>query len=53
MVLTVEPGLYVSPDHPSAPPELRGVGVRIEDDVVVTATGPDVLTGALSRGQAP
>jgi Xaa-Pro aminopeptidase len=53
MVLTVEPGLYVRPDHPSAPAELRGVGVRIEDDVVVTASAPEVLTASLPRGQAP
>jgi len=50
MVLTVEPGLYVPTDHPGAPPELRGVGVRIEDDVVITEAGARVLTGALPRG---
>lgn len=44
MVLTVEPGLYVSPDAAEAPPELRGVGIRIEDDVLVTPAGRDVLT---------
>jgi Xaa-Pro aminopeptidase len=43
MVLTIEPGLYVAEDA-AAPPEFRGIGVRIEDDIVVTATGYDNLT---------
>ncbi len=44
MVLTVEPGLYVPLDDEDAPEELRGIGVRIEDDVLVTDGDPDVLT---------
>jgi len=44
MVLTVEPGLYVAEDDASAPEALRGVGVRIEDDILVTADGPVNLT---------
>jgi Xaa-Pro aminopeptidase len=44
MVLTVEPGLYVAADDESAPPRLRGIGIRIEDDVLVTAQGHDNLT---------
>ena len=47
MVLTVEPGLYFHPDDLTIPPELRGVGVRIEDDLLVTATGAENLSAAL------
>ncbi len=43
MVLTVEPGLYVAPDA-DAPAEYRGIGIRIEDDVLVTADGHEVLS---------
>jgi len=43
MVLTVEPGLYFRDDAP-APDAYRGIGVRIEDDVLVTAAGPKVLS---------
>ncbi|GAA2526160.1 aminopeptidase P family protein [Winogradskya humida] len=47
MVLTVEPGLYFHAHDETLPPELRGIGVRIEDDLLVTATGHEVLSGAL------
>ena len=43
-VLTVEPGLYVAADDDRAPEALRGTGIRIEDDVLVTAGEPEVLT---------
>jgi Xaa-Pro aminopeptidase len=49
MVLTIEPGLYVAADDESAPPALRGVGIRIEDDVLVTAEGQDNLTEAVPK----
>lgn len=47
MALTVEPGLYFHANDELVPPELRGIGVRIEDDLVVTDTGIDVLSDAL------
>jgi Xaa-Pro aminopeptidase len=48
-VLTVEPGLYFQPEDDLVPAELRGVGIRIEDDVQVTATGARVLSAGLPR----
>jgi Xaa-Pro aminopeptidase len=49
MVLTVEPGLYVPADDPEAPEAFRGIGIRIEDDVLVTRGAPDVLTKACPK----
>jgi Xaa-Pro aminopeptidase len=49
MVLTVEPGLYFQEDDLLVPEELRGIGIRIEDDVVVTADGCRNLSAALPR----
>jgi len=47
-VITIEPGLYI-PDIPSIPAELRGIGIRIEDDVVVTDGVPIVMTKAVPK----
>ncbi|WP_306214451.1 aminopeptidase P family protein [Actinoplanes sp. RD1] len=47
MVLTVEPGIYFHAHDETVPPELRGIGVRLEDDLLVTASGNEVLSGAL------
>ncbi len=49
MALTVEPGIYVAPGSRQAPKEFRGIGIRIEDDVVITRATPDVLTDGLVK----
>ncbi|HET9169684.1 MAG TPA: aminopeptidase P family protein [Actinospica sp.] len=49
MVLTVEPGLYFQLDDLTVPEEYRGIGVRIEDDILVTAEGNENLSAALPR----
>jgi len=49
MVLTVEPGLYFAEDDALVPEHLRGMGIRLEDDVVVTAEGYRMLSAALPR----
>ncbi|MER7500274.1 aminopeptidase P family protein [Nonomuraea pusilla] len=48
-VLTVEPGLYFQPDDLTLPEELRGIGIRIEDDLVVTSDGAALMSSSLPR----
>jgi Xaa-Pro aminopeptidase len=52
MVLTVEPGLYFKADDLKAPERFRGIGVRIEDDVVVTEDGCENLSAAMPRSSS-
>jgi Xaa-Pro aminopeptidase len=52
MVMTVEPGLYVSPHNERVEPRWRGIGIRIEDDVLVTETGCEVLSAAAPKSVA-
>jgi Xaa-Pro aminopeptidase len=49
MVLTVEPGLYFQASDELVPESLRGIGIRIEDDVLITPTGVDILSAAIPR----
>jgi Xaa-Pro aminopeptidase len=52
MVLTVEPGLYFQSDDLLVPEEMRGIGIRIEDDILVTADGSRNLSSSLPRSSA-
>lgn len=49
MVLTIEPGLYIPPGTRGVPPEFRNIGIRIEDDVLVTREGHEVLTDGVPK----
>ncbi len=50
MIFTIEPGLYFHRDDLLVPEEFRGIGVRIEDDILITETGAENLSAALPRG---
>ena len=49
MVVTVEPGIYISPDMKGVPARYRGIGIRIEDDVVVTDGDPEVISAGVPK----
>jgi len=49
MVITIEPGLYIAQIAEGVPDELRGIGVRIEDDIVITNGSPEVLTAGCPK----
>ena len=51
MVLTVEPGLYVQPDL-DVPERWKGIGIRIEDDVLCTSGDPEVITASIPKEAA-
>ncbi len=49
MMMTVEPGIYIAHDNTNVAAKWRGIGIRIEDDVLITKDGPKVLTGAAPK----
>ena len=49
MVMTVEPGIYIAPDNTKVAKKWRGIGIRIEDDVLITRKGTEVLTAGVPK----
>ena len=49
MAYTIEPGIYIAPDAPDAPDAYKGIGIRIEDDVVITSDGYLNLTREIPK----
>jgi Xaa-Pro aminopeptidase len=49
MLLTIEPGLYISADNSAVDKQWRGIGIRIEDDILVTKKGYEILTDAVPK----
>ena len=49
MYFSVEPGIYIDPSDDTVPAGFRGVGIRIEDDVLITTNGNDVITGGIAK----
>ncbi len=49
MVMTIEPGLYIAEGTKKVPPEYHGIGIRIEDDILITESGPEVLTDSVPK----
>ena len=49
MVLTIEPGLYLPVDRADIPSEFRGIGIRIEDDILITKEGSEILTAQMPK----
>ena len=49
MVLTIEPGLYIAEDDEDAPERFRGMGIRVEDDILIAADGPINLTEEIPK----
>ena len=49
MVMTVEPGIYIAADRQVVDPQYLGIGVRIEDDILVTPEGHEVLSAAIPK----